>query len=135
MHAGKGLVLLATLLFAALPPLARARSPPASTVWTAVIPGIFPRYVYTWRLLPDGRYLEDGRDGQDGPPVQPTLSGRWSRDGARLVLRQDGIGYVFDGVEAGASYSGILRLEGKAVSRFCARQGARAPIHCDPPGV
>jgi hypothetical protein len=44
-------------------------------------------------------------------------------------------GHVFDGVKSEDRYSGILRLDGKAVSRFCAAKGSHPPRRCDMPGV
>jgi hypothetical protein len=106
------------------------------TVWTAVIPDAFPRYVYTWRMKADGTYREDGRDAATGTPIQPVLSGHWSREGPRMVLRQDNLPYVFDGVVLGNLYTGTLTLNGRAVSPFCAAKGEQAPQSCTPqPGV
>ena len=106
------------------------------TVWTAIIPKAFPRYVYTWRMNDDGTYREDGRDAVKGTPIQPTLSGRWSRDGPRMLLRQDNLPYVFDGVVLGDLYTGTLTLNGRPVSPFCAAKGEQAPQSCNPqPGV
>jgi hypothetical protein len=82
-------------------------------VWTAIIPDGFPRNVFTWRLSPDGAYEEDGRDTLTGKPIQTTLSGRWTVEGARMILRQDDIPYVFDGVVVGDHYSGTLYLRGR----------------------
>src|SRR5262245_16306341 len=69
----------------------------AAGVWTVVIPDAFPRYIYTWHLNADGSYLEDGRDAATGRPIQSTLHGRWSSDGAQMILRQDNLPYLFDG--------------------------------------
>lgn len=102
-------------------------------VWTAIIPDAFPGYVYTWRMEAGGSYREDGRDAARGQPIQQTLSGHWARDGAHMILRQDGLPYVFDGVVAGDSYAGTLYLGGRAVSRFCAARGDEAPGRCDKP--
>jgi hypothetical protein len=88
--------LLATwcaLLWCLQTDLVRSRDAVAAAdgaVWTAIIPDAFPRYVYTWRMSPDGSYREDGRDGARGRPIQATLSGHWSLDGARMTLRQEG---------------------------------------------
>ncbi|MCA1452964.1 hypothetical protein I6F35_06975 [Bradyrhizobium sp. BRP22] len=100
------------------------------TVWTAIIPDAFPRYVYTWRMSLDGSYREDGRDAASGRPIQATLSGRWSLDGARMILRQEGYPFVFDGVVVGNSYSGTLYLNDRSFSRFCAARGEKPPEHC-----
>ena len=101
------------------------------TVWTAIIPDAFPDDVFTWHMTPDGRYREDGRDASTGRPIQPTLSGRWSREGARMILRQDDLPYLFDGVVLGNLYGGTLYFAGRAASRFCAAKGEQPPAHCD----
>jgi hypothetical protein len=101
-----------------------------ATVWTAIIPDAFPRYVYTWRMSPDGNYREDGRDGASGRPIQAMLSGHWSLDGARTMLRQEGYPFVFDGVVVGNSYSGMLYLDSRSFSRFCAAKGKKPPERC-----
>jgi hypothetical protein len=100
-------------------------------VWTAIIPDGFPRNVFTWRLSPDGAYEEDGRDAVTGKPIQTTLSGRWTVEGARMILRQDDIPYVFDGVVVGDHYSGTLYLRGRKVFRFCAVKGEAMPQPCE----
>ena len=41
-------------------------------------------------------------------PIQRTLSGRWSRDGSRMQLKQDDQPFVFDGVVLGGLYTGTL---------------------------
>ncbi|WP_027581459.1 hypothetical protein [Bradyrhizobium sp. Ai1a-2] len=99
-------------------------------VWTAIIPDGFPRYIYTWRMSPDGSYREDGRDATNGKAIQATLSGYWRRDGARMILRQDGYPFVFDGVVVGTSYAGTLYLNGRSFSRFCANRGETPPERC-----
>lgn len=101
-------------------------------VWTAIIPDAFPGDVFTWHIRPDGSYREDGRDASSGLPIQPTLSGRWSREGARLTLRQDDLPYVFDGVVLGNLYGGTLYFGGRFSSRFCAAKGEVPPTRCDP---
>jgi hypothetical protein len=84
----------------------------------------------------DGTYREDGRDASKGTPIQPTLSGRWSHEGPRMVLRQDSLPYVFDGVVLGNLYTGMLTLNGSPVSGFCAAKGDQPPQLCNPkPGV
>jgi hypothetical protein len=98
--------------------------------WTVVIPSAFPGYVYTWRVAASGTYLEDGRDGTTGQRIQPTLRGKWMATGERLILRQTGISYVFDGALSGGNYAGTLFLDGRPVSRFCAAKGRRAPPSC-----
>jgi hypothetical protein len=104
-------------------------------VWTAVIPEAFPRDIYTWRLKLDGTYEEDGRRALTGQPVQETLTGRWQTERARMILRQDSIPYVFDGLVVGERYSGALYLNGRKVSRFCARKGEVAPDRCEEAAV
>lgn len=99
-------------------------------VWTAIIPDAFPRYVYTWRMSPDGGYREDGRDAASGKPIQATLSGHWNLDGARMILRQEGYPFVFDGVVVGNTYAGTLYLNGRSVSHFCAAKGETPPERC-----
>ena len=96
-------------------------------IWTAVIPEGFPGHIYTWHLKSDGTYEEDGRDALSGRPIQRTLAGRWTVEGARMILRQDVIRFVFDGMIAGERYSGTLYLNGRRVSRFCAAKGEAVP--------
>jgi hypothetical protein len=103
---------------------------PDGVVWTAIIPDAFPRYVYTWRLRSDGTYREDGRDAVKGTAIQETLSGRWTTDGARMILRQQGQTFVFDGVVLGGIYAGTLYFNGRVVSRFCAARGETPPDQC-----
>ena len=118
------------------PSLARAGEATSITVWTAIIPDAFPRYVYTWRMNGDGTYREDGRDAATGTPIQSALSGRWNSEGPRMVLRQQDLPYVFDGVVLGGLYTGTLYFSSRPVSRFCAAKGDKAPNRCDPtPGV
>jgi hypothetical protein len=105
----------------------------AGTIWTVLIPDAFPRFVYTWHFNADGSYAEDGRDAATGRPIQSTLHGHWSRDGARMILRQDGLPYVFDGVVLGDLYAGTMTFDGRAGSRFCAAKGEQPPDHCSPP--
>src|SRR6266481_873187 len=97
-----------------------AAEAPDGVVWTAVIPDAFPRYFYTWRMSADGTYREDGRDALKGTPMRSTLSGRWSLEGERMILRQDGQPFVFDGVVLGDTYTATLYLDGHSYSRFCA---------------
>ncbi|WP_454633026.1 hypothetical protein [Bradyrhizobium cenepequi] len=99
-------------------------------VWTAIIPDAFPRYVYTWRMSPNGSYREDGRDAASGRPIQATLSGHWSLDGARMMLRQEGYPFVFDGVVVSDTYAGTLYLNDRSFSRFCAAKGEKPPERC-----
>jgi hypothetical protein len=114
------------------PSLAREADEGASiTVWTAIIPDAFPRYVYTWRMKGDGTYREDGRDAATGMPIQTTLSGRWNSEGPRMALHQQDLPYVFDGVVLGSLYTGTLYFNGRPVSRFCAAKGDEAPKRCD----
>jgi hypothetical protein len=47
-----------------------------------------------------------------------------------MMLRQQGMPYVFDGVVLGNVYSGTLYLEGRSHSRFCAAKGPKAPERC-----
>jgi hypothetical protein len=103
----------------------------SSVTWTVTIPEGFPGKVFTWRLKPDGTYEEDGRDQGSGRSIQPTLFGRWTIDGDRMVLRQEGFTYVFDGVVAGDRYSGTLYFGLRRMSRFCAIKGQAVPQHCD----
>jgi len=119
------------------PLLAREASDGTSTtVWTAIIPDAFPGYVYTWRMAGDGSYREDGRDAATGTPIQSTLSGRWTSEGPRMMLRQRDLPYVFDGLVLGNLYAGTLYFNGRSVSRFCAAKADEPPKRCDPtPGV
>jgi hypothetical protein len=113
---------------------ARAASDaPAGTVWTVLIPDAFPHYIYTWHLNADGGYFEDGRDAATGKPIQSTLHGRWSSDGAQMILRQDGLPYVFDGVVLGSRYAGTMYFNDRSSSRFCAVRGEQPPERCNPP--
>jgi hypothetical protein len=98
--------------------------------WTVLIPDAFPLYTFTWRVAAGGSYDEDGRESATGQPVQRTLHGRWSVQGDRLVLRQTGISYVFDGTLSEARYAGTLYSGDRAVSRFCAAKGEIAPKDC-----
>jgi hypothetical protein len=107
-----------------------AQEPGNSQDWTAVIPKGFPGYAYTWHLRPGGTYTEDGHEIATGKAVQPTLSGRWSMTGRHMVLRQDGIGYVFEGDLIGDEYLGVLYLDGKRFARFCAVKGEEPPQTC-----
>jgi hypothetical protein len=104
------------------------------TVWTVFIPDGFPWNTYFWRLKPDGTYAEDGRDTLTGKTIQQTLSGRWTVVGTRMILRQDTLGYVFDGTITGDQYSGILYLGTQTFSRFSATKGDAAHP-CKPPLV
>jgi hypothetical protein len=114
-----------------LPHALEANDAEPDAIWTAVIPDAFPGYIYIWRLRADGTYLEDGRDASTGRPIQRTLSGRWSREGARMILRQDDQPFVFDGAVLGNLYAGTLYFGARAVSRFCAARGEQAPPRCD----
>ena len=105
----------------------------ADTVWTVLIPDAFPHFVYTWHFNADGSYAEDGRDAVTGRPIQSTLQGHWSRDGAHMILRQDGLPYVFDGVVVGNLYSGTMSFNDRSSSRFCAAKGKQPPDYCNPP--
>lgn len=126
-------ILFATLWYLpATPTLSlEANDAQPDAIWTAIIPDAFPRYVYTWRLKADATYQEDGRDASTGTSIQRTLSGRWSREGARMILRQDDQPFVFDGAVLGNLYAGTLYFSGRAASRFCAARGKRAPTRCD----
>lgn len=105
-------------------------------VWTAIIPDAFPRFVYTWQMASDGTYREDGRDAVTRAAIQATLAGHWSVDGAHMMLRQQDLPYVFDGVVLGGLYAGMLYFNGRAISRFCAARGDTAPDRCNAaPGV
>jgi hypothetical protein len=103
----------------------------AGSIWTAIIPDAFPNYVYTWRMKDDGTYREDGRDRRTGRPIQRTLSGHWSREESRMLLRQDDLPFVFDGVVLGNLYAGTLYFDGRDRSRFCAITGETPPERCD----
>jgi len=103
-------------------------------ILTAIIPDAFPRYVYTWRLKADGTYREDGRDASTGTPIQRTLSGGWSREGTRMILRQEDQPFVFEGAVLGNLYAGTLYFGGRAASRFCAVRGEQPPTRCDSGG-
>jgi hypothetical protein len=105
----------------------------AGTVWTVLIPDAFPRFVFIWHVNADGSYAEDGRDAATGRPIQSTLHGHWSRDGAHMILRQDGLPYVFDGVVLGNLYAGTMYFDVRSSSRFCAARGEQPPDHCGPP--
>ena len=133
------LILVWCALLAALPArssLAMEAGGGPATVWTAIIPDGFPGFIYTWHMKDDGTYREDGRDEAKGTPIQPTMFGRWSRDEARMLLKQDGQPFVFDGVVLGGLYTGTLYFHGRAYSRFCAAKGQLAPKRCDTsPGV
>ena len=122
---------MATLLAGAFLAGAGALSASAQeTVWSTVIPKGFPGYVYTWHMKPDGSYSEDGRDTATGKAIQPTLSGHWHTTGRHMVLKQDGIDYVFDGDLIGDQYLGVLYLDGKRFARFCAIKGEVPPHAC-----
>ena len=101
-----------------------------ATVWTTVIPKGFPGNIYTWHMRPDGSYSEDGREMATGKRVQPTLSGHWRVTGKHMVLKQDGIGYVFDGHVIGDEYLGVIYLDGKRFAHFCAFKGEAPPPSC-----
>jgi hypothetical protein len=125
------------LLSALLCPSQDGRATPADdgeagAVWTAIIPDAFPNFVYTWHMKSDGSYREDGRDAATGKPIQPTLSGKWNREGPHMVLRQDNQPFVFDGAVLGNLYAGTLYLGGNVRSRFCAARGETPPDHCAP---
>jgi hypothetical protein len=108
----------------------------AGTVWTVLIPDTFPGYVYTWHQSADGSYAEDGRDALTGRPIQSTLHGHWSREGAHMILRQDDLPYVFDGLVLGNLYAGTMSFDGRSSSRFCAARGEQPPERCNPaPGI
>jgi hypothetical protein len=125
---------LVTALFVVGAGLASAQSQKPreqkSVVWTLVIPEGFPGDVFTWRQKPDGTYEEDGRNSR-GEAIQQTLSGRWTVEGRRMIFRQDGLSYVFDGMLARTRYSGKLYLGTGFVSSFCAWQGTKVPTGCD----
>jgi hypothetical protein len=124
-------IFMAALLIRALPTvICASRACAQETVWTTIIPKVFPGFVYTWRLKPGGTYSEDGRDTATGKAVQPRLSGHWRVTGRRMVLKQDGIGYVFDGNFIGDEYLGVLYLDGKRFARFCAIKGEAPPQTC-----
>jgi hypothetical protein len=95
------------------------------------IPSDRDQKVVVWTAIIDGAYEEDGRDAVTGKPIQTTLSGRWTVERARMILRQDDIPYVFDGVVVGDHYSGTLYLRGRKVFRFCAVKGEAMPQPCE----
>lgn len=99
--------------------------------WTLIIPDAFAGIVYSWRINADGTYQEEGWDRETGRPIQTTLSGRWSADGKKIKLAQEGIPYMFEGSRTGRSIAGTLYLNGKNVSRFCALKGETPPDRCD----
>ncbi len=99
--------------------------------WTLIIPEAFDGYVFAWRISADGTYEEEGWERESGKPAQATLTGRWSADGKKIKLSQDGIAYVFEGSRIGNTINGRLYLNGKDISRFCAQQGDTPPDRCD----
>jgi hypothetical protein len=131
----RGMVLLAAVVLASAADLllgsAVAQHEHETVVWTVTIPEGFPGKLYTWRIKPDGTYDEDGRDALTGRPIQQTLSGRWTVEGGRMILRQSSIPFVFDGLVVGDRYSGTLYLRERRVSRFCAAKGETAPPRCE----
>jgi hypothetical protein len=120
------------LLLAAATPSFALEAADEEGVWTVIIPDAFPRYIYTWHLNVDGSYAEDGRDAATDKSIQSTLHGRWTRNGAQMVLRQDGLPYVFDGVVVGNVYSGTMYFNDRSSSRFCAAKGEQPPERCNP---
>jgi hypothetical protein len=118
------------LLLLAVGP-ARAQGGAQKEIWTAIIYDVFDGYAYTWRLSRDGTYAEDGKDIAEGFAIQSTQSGTWTRTGARMVLKQDSSGYVFDGTVSGETYSGTLHQFGTFLSKFCAWKGTEIPAGCD----
>ena len=101
---------------------------PAGT-WTATIAS-FPHQAYTWHFSRDGTYREYGRDTVSGRSVQPTIFGHWHSEGNRVFLIQDSINYRFEGEILDGLYSGILYLDDRPFSRFCALRGPRPPTDC-----
>ncbi len=102
-----------------------------TVVWTTIIPEGFPQNVYTWHLRPDGTYDEEGRDIMTGRFIRSTLSGRWALKDTKMTLTQDGTPFVFEGTVIDNYYAGILYLDGKPVSTFCAHKGESIPENCD----
>jgi hypothetical protein len=98
--------------------------------WRVLIPQAFPGFIFTWEIIADGNYEEEGRDTATERPIQPTFHGRWTLEGERLILRQTEYNYVFDGTLSETSYAGDLSFEGQVVSRFCAIKGETAPKRC-----
>jgi hypothetical protein len=109
----------------------KVASDDATGTWTLIIPEAFAGIVYSWRINADGTYQEEGWDKETGNAVQTTLSGRWSADGKKMKLAQDGIPYVFEGTRTGSSLTGTLYRSGKNISRFCALKGDTPPDRCD----
>jgi hypothetical protein len=103
-------------------------------VWTALIPDAFACYVCTWQLNADGSYAEEARDAVTGRPIQATLHGPWSRDGAlaHMILRHDRLPYLFDSLVVGNLDAGTMSLDGRFSSGFCAARREQLPEHCNP---
>jgi hypothetical protein len=121
------IAVLALTLAAPAPALAQQ----AGETWTAVIDrGMFSGDFYTWRLKKDGAYEEDGRDIRTGASIQQMVTGTWSAKGQRLVLRQDSLGFVFDGVVNGSQYSGTFYQDDTPLAKFCAWKGKQIPTGC-----
>jgi opacity protein-like surface antigen len=100
--------------------------------WSLIIPEAYEGIVFAWRLHADGTYEEDGWYRTTGQPVQTTLTGTWSVNGHDMILRQDTLGFVFEGTFTGTSYSGQLSQSGRRVSYFCALKGEAPPEKCEP---
>ena len=52
-----------------------------------------------------------------------------------MILRQDGLPYVFDGLVLGNLYAGTMSFDGRSSSRFCAARGEQPPERCNPAPV
>jgi len=109
----------------------KAAADDATGTWTLIIPEAFAGIVFSWHINADGTYQEEGWDKETGNPIQSTLSGRWTGEGNKMKLSQEGIPFVFEGTRTGPSLTGTLYLSGKNVSRFCALKGETPPDRCD----
>lgn len=108
-----------------------AAGQPRAEVWTAIIHDAFGNIVYTWRLKANGTYEEDGVYIDTKEAAQATLTGRWTRERRRMVLKQDSFGFLFDGTVDGEQYYGTLFQYDQKVSNFCAWKGTEVPVGCD----
>jgi hypothetical protein len=115
------------------------QSPPKQgqeTLWTVVIPDGFlgtPMFGGSNLMGPTLKMAATmPRENQ----FNERCRGRWTIEGARMILRQDTLGFVFDGIIAGDQYSGTLYLGTRPHSRFSATKGDNSrPPPCKPPLV